>query len=152
MFAPSFFTGHIIKFIGLIPVLLLGVVAGLACVTLNLNGETLEHFVAALILLGISWNFLFVGGTTLLTEAHTAAEKSRTQAVNDLIVFSTVTLTALSAGGLHHEFGWRTVNMTVIPLYFISAVAIAWLFLLRAAHWAVTQNLVQALHVVLNKR
>lgn len=131
MFAPSFFTGSIIKRIGLIPVLMLGVIAGLVTVGINLNGESKSHFVAALILLGISWNFLYVGGTTLLTSAHTAAEKSRTQAVNDLIVFSTVTITALSAGALHHEFGWRAVNFTVLPLYAITAAVIIWLSMLR---------------------
>jgi len=112
MFAPSFVTGHIIKAIGLVPVLFLGVLCGLACVAINLTGESQWHFLVSLILLGISWNFLFVGGTTLLTEAHTAAEKSRTQAINDLIVFSTVTVTALSAGRLHHDYGWQFVNLT----------------------------------------
>jgi len=131
MFAPSFFTGYLIRFIGLVPVLALGVALGLICVVVNLSGDTLTHFVAALVLLGISWNFLFVGVTTLLTDAHTTAEKSRCQAVNDLIVFSTVTLTALSAGGLHHTFGWRSVNLTVIPMYFITALAIAWLISVR---------------------
>jgi len=77
--------------------------------------------------LGISWNFLYVGGTTLLTDAHNAAEKSRTQAVNDLFVFSTVTLTALSAGALHHEFGFRALNYTVLPLYAITALVVLWL-------------------------
>jgi len=131
MFAPSFFTGHIIRLIGLIPVLLMGVVFGLIVVVINFSGETLPHFVAALVLLGISWNFLFVGGTTLLTDAHRPAEKSRAQAVNDLIVFSTVTVTALSAGALHHEFGWRAVNLTVVPLYLITAATIGWLLLIR---------------------
>jgi len=133
MFAPSFVTGHLIKALGLVPVLVSGVVCGLACVAINLNGESQWHFLVALILLGISWNFLFVGGTSLLVEAHTTAEKSRTQAINDLIVFSTVTITALSAGRLHHHYGWQTVNLTVIPLYLVTAVAIAWLIYLRRA-------------------
>ena len=131
MFAPSFFTGTIIKRIGLIPVLVFGVVAGVIVVSINLSGETLDHFVVSLILLGISWNFLFVGGTTLLTDAHRPAEKSRTQAINDLIVFSTVTVTALSAGALHYQFGWRVVNFSVLPLYFITAAAIVWLYALQ---------------------
>lgn len=140
MFAPSFFTGSIIKKIGLIPVLIAGVVAGLIVVGINLTGETRAHFVLALILLGISWNFLFVGGTTLLTEAHRPAEKSRTQAVNDLMVFSTVTLTALSAGALHHQFGWRVINFTVLPLYAITAAAIFWLYKLQKGSAKNLQN------------
>lgn len=131
MFAPSFFTGSIIKRVGIPSVLLLGVVAGVTAVSINLSGTTQPHFVSALVLLGISWNFLYVGGTTLLTDAHNAAEKSRTQAVNDLIVFSTVTLTALSAGALHHEFGWRVVNFTVLPLYVVTALVILWLIAIR---------------------
>jgi len=127
MFAPSFFTGSIIKRIGIAPVLLLGAAAGVAAVSINLSGNSQSHFVSALVLLGISWNFLYVGGTTLLTDAHNAAEKSRTQAVNDLFVFSTVTLTALSAGALHHEFGFRVLNYTVLPLYAITALVVLWL-------------------------
>jgi len=137
MFAPSFVTGHIIKAIGLVPVLFLGVLCGLACVAINLTGESQWHFLVSLILLGISWNFLFVGGTTLLTEAHTAAEKSRTQAINDLIVFSTVTITALSAGRLHHDYGWQFVNLTVIPMYLVTAVAITWLIFIRRKQAAI---------------
>ncbi len=127
MFAPSFFTGSIIKRFGLIPVLICGVIAGVTAVGVNFTGNSVAHYVTALVLLGISWNFLFVGGTTLLTDAHQPAEKARTQAVNDLIVFSTVTLTALSAGALHHEFGWRAVNMTVLPLFALTLAAITWL-------------------------
>ena len=131
MFAPSFFTGSIIKRVGIATVLLLGVIAGVTAVTINLSGSSQPHFVSALVLLGVSWNFLYVGGTTLLTDAHNGAEKSRTQAVNDLIVFSTVTLTALSAGALHHVFGWRVVNLTVLPLYSITAIVILWLVSIR---------------------
>lgn len=131
MFAPSFFTGSIIKRIGITTVLLLGVLAGVSAVGINLSGSSEPHFVSALVLLGISWNFLYIGGTTLLTDAHNAAEKSRIQAVNDLIVFTTVTLTALSAGALHHVFGWRVVNFTVLPLYAVTAVVIVWLIAIR---------------------
>jgi len=140
MFAPSFFTGAIVKRIGLIPVLMMGVLAGLVVVGIHFHGETQAHFVAALVLLGISWNFLYVGGTTLLTDAHTAAEKSRTQAANDLIVFTTVTLTALSAGALHHEFGWRVINLSVLPLYAITAVVIAWLYSQKNRQMLATPN------------
>lgn len=140
MFAPSFFTGNLIKRIGLIPVLMLGVVTGICVVLIHFHGETRAHFVSALALLGISWNFLYVGGTTLLTDAHSMAEKSRTQAANDFIVFSTVTLTALSAGALHHEFGWRVINLTVLPMYAIAAAVIAWLYIIRNRQMLATPN------------
>ena len=133
MFAPSFFTGHLIKRFGIVPVLASGVVFGLLCVAINLTGETLAHFTLALFLLGISWNFLFVGGTTLLTDAYEPSEKVRAQAANDFMVFSTVTLTALSAGGMHFLFGWQVVNLSVMPLLAISGLAVAWLFVTRRA-------------------
>jgi len=131
MFAPSFFTGHLINRLGVIPVLASGVLLGAACVVVNLTGESLPHFIVALMLLGISWNFLFVGGTTLLTDICTAEERSRTQAINDLLVFTTVTLTALTAGGMHHLFGWRIINLSVLPMFAISGLAIAWLYVNR---------------------
>lgn len=134
MFAPSFFTGHLIKRFGIVPVLASGVVFGLLCVAINLTGETVTHFTLALFLLGISWNFLFVGGTTLLTDAYEASEKVRAQAVNDFMVFSTVTLTALSAGGMHYLFGWQVVNLSVMPLLAITGLAVAWLFVTRRAN------------------
>ena len=131
MFLPSFFTGHLIARLGIVVVLAAGVVLGFACVAVNLLGETLAHFVAALAFLGVSWNFLFVGGTTLLTETCTAAEKSRTQALNDFLVFSMVSVTALSAGGIHHVFGWRAVNLGVTPLLGAIALAVLWLTIER---------------------
>ncbi|MEE9322628.1 MAG: MFS transporter [Granulosicoccus sp.] len=128
MFAPSFFTGHLISRFGVVPILASGVLLGIACVMVNLTGESLPHFIVALMLLGISWNFLFVGGTTLLTDTCTVEERSRTQAINDLLVFTTVTLTALTAGGMHHLFGWRIVNLSVLPMFAVSGLAIAWLY------------------------
>jgi len=129
MFAPSFVTGHLVSRLGLPTVLGAGVALGFCCVAINLAGETMTHFTIALMLLGISWNFLYVGGTTLLTETYAPAEKARAQALNDLLVFSTVTLTALSAGGIHHVFGWRVVNLGVTPLLGLTALAIVWLVL-----------------------
>ena len=131
MFAPSFVTGHLIARLGIVPVLGAGVALGFACVAINLAGETLAHFTAALVLLGVSWNFLFVGGTTLLTDVHRPEERSRTQALNDFLVFSTVSLTALSAGGIHHVLGWRAVNLGVTPLLAVTGLAVLWLALGR---------------------
>lgn len=127
MFLPSFFTGHLIDRLGMVPVLAVGVAMGIASVMINLSGTTLAHFVVGLITLGLCWNFLFVGGTTLLTDAYHPEEKSKTQAANDFIVFTTVTLTALCAGGVHHLYGWRIVNLGVLPFLGIAALAVLWL-------------------------
>ena len=124
MFLPSFFTGHIINRIGIVPVLLLGVIAGLTCVVINLTGTTLEHFTLALVLLGVCWNFLFVGGTTLVTETYEPHEKAKVQAANDFLIYTTVTITALCAGGFHHLFGWQVINLTVVPLLLLCLAAI----------------------------
>jgi len=132
MFAPSFVTGHLINRVGIVPILGAGVIVGLTAVTINLSGTSLMHFTSALMLLGVSWNFLFIGGTTLLTEVYRDSEKARTQAVNDLFVFSTVAITALSAGGVHHVFGWRIVNLGVLPLFTVTAIAVLWLYCMRA--------------------
>ena len=131
MFGPSFFTGKLINRFGMNAVLMTGVVTGFACVLLNLHGQSMSHFIAALVLLGISWNFMFVGGTTLLTDTYEPAEKSRAQAANDFIVFSTVTLTALSAGALYHHFGWRVINLSVLPFLTVACLAICWLWVQR---------------------
>lgn len=128
MFAPSFFTGHLIQRLGISTVLGAGVLLGFCCVAINLLGDSMTHFTASLILLGISWNFLFIGGTSLLTDAYQPSEKSRTQAANDLIVFSTVTITALAAGGMHHLFGYRIVNLSVIPMLLLTGMAVLWLY------------------------
>ena len=127
MFAPSFATGHLIARLGLPAVLGAGVALGLGCVAVNLAGETTAHFTLALALLGVSWNFLYVGGTTLLTSTYSPAERSRAQALNDFLVFGAVSLTALSAGGLHHVLGWRAVNLAVLPLLGVTALAVLWL-------------------------
>lgn len=127
MFLPSFLTGHLINRFGITLVLSTGAILGLLCVMVNLNGTTVTHFTVGLVLLGFCWNFLFVGGTTLLTDAYRPEEKAKAQAANDFLVFSTVTVTALCAGGVHHIFGWRVVNWSVVPLLLVTTAAILWL-------------------------
>jgi len=129
MFMPSFFTGRLIDKFGIVPVLATGVTLGFVTIAINLSGETVSHFIAGLVALGICWNFLFVGGTTLLTSAYEPGERSRVQAINDLLVFSFVTITALSAGSIHYLFGWKIINLVALPLFVITTVAILWLAL-----------------------
>lgn len=129
MFAPSFFTGHLIRHFGVLKILLMGALLGFACVGVNLQGTSVWHFWLALVFLGISWNFLFVGSSTLLTETYHPSERAKTQAANDFLVFSTVAMASLLAGSLQHLYGWRAVNFGVVPLLSIILLAILWLSL-----------------------
>lgn len=127
MFAPSFVTGSVIQKVGELKVMFIGGLLGIVCVLVNLNGTSLTHFWIALVLLGISWNFLFVGATTLLTHTYFPVERFKVQAVNDFIIFTTVALASLSAGYLQYHFGWRAVNLGVLPLLAIVLLSIMFL-------------------------
>lgn len=131
MFAPSFFTGALIKRFGVLTVMLCGAICYVGTVLINLNGITLNHFWSALFLLGLGWNFLFIGGTTLLTEAYRPEEKAKAQAMNDFLVFTVVSLSSLSAGALQFHYGWEAVNLGVIPLIGVIIVAVGALLLWR---------------------
>lgn len=127
MFFPSFFTGHLIRKFGTANIILTGILLLGLCVGINFTGETVVHFWSSLIFLGVGWNFVFVGATTQLTETYTPAEKAKAQALNDFIVFGTVTLTSLSSGAVQNLLGWQTINMAVIPFLAIIFLANLWL-------------------------
>jgi len=127
MFVPSFFTGHLIRRFGIANIMLTGILLLGLCVWINFAGTTVTHFWSALVLLGIGWNFLFVGATTLLTETYSPNEKAKAQALNDFIVFGTVTITSFSSGAVQHAFGWQTINMAVIPFLVLVGIANLWL-------------------------
>ncbi len=127
MFAPSFFTGHLIRRLGVLNVMLLGALLMIGCVAINLTGTEVHHFTAALILLGLGWNFLYIGGTTLLTETYHLAEKAKAQALNDFLVFSMVACTAFGAGTVHGHLGWLLLNLGVLPLLGLTLIATLWL-------------------------
>ncbi|MDH3473463.1 MAG: MFS transporter [Rhodospirillales bacterium] len=133
MYAPSFFTGHLIHRFGVVPVLGLGGLLIAACVCTNLVGEGVFNFWAALILLGLGWNFMFVGGSALLTESYRPAEKAKVQAVNEFMVFATVSCTALLSGALFNLLGWRAVNLAVLAPTMVAFGAVLWLSRQRAA-------------------
>lgn len=123
MFLPGFITGRLIQRYGVYRIIIAGGALTLLCVALNVglmpgDGE----FLAALMLLGIGWNFTFVGATTLLTTAHTPAERMRVQATNDFIVFATVACTAFTSGALEAGSGWISLNLTVVPAVLIAVV------------------------------
>jgi MFS family permease len=133
MFVPSFFTGDLIRRFGVANVMRTGALLMLACIGVNMTGQGYVQFFAALLLLGLGWNFLFVGGTTLVTESYRPAERARVQALNDLLVFGTVAATAMSSGVVHGYAGWTWINLACIPFLAASLAAVTWLAARRAA-------------------
>jgi MFS family permease len=133
MYAPSFFTGHLIHRFGVVPVLALGAFLVLGCVALNLTGTGVIHFWFGLVLLGLGWNFMFLGGTTLVTESYRPEERAKAQALNEFLVFGTVTCTALLSGALYNAFGWQAVNLGVVGPLVLVLFAVLWLGRRRAA-------------------
>jgi len=124
MFIPSFFTGHLINRFGVKRIMALGALLGLGSTAINIVGASAMHFFYGLLLLGISWNFLFVGATALLTETYHPSEQFKTQAVNDFVVFTVVAISSLSAGAINHMFGWKVINYSAIPLYLAALASI----------------------------
>lgn len=133
MFAPSFFTGSLINRFGVARIMLTGAILMTACVVIALADIGLLNFWSALFLLGIGWNFLFIGGTTLLTEAYAPSERAKTQAANDFIVFSTVAASSLLSGSLLYYYSWQTVNYAALPFIVAVMLAIFWLMWCRRA-------------------
>lgn len=136
MYAPAFFTGSIIARYGVLNVMLAGAVLMLGCVAVNLSGQDITRFWLALVLLGVGWNFLFVGATTLLTETYVPAEKAKVQAANDFLVFGSVSVSAFSSGMMQNAFGWDIVNMMALPFLAVALCMVSWLRFLRPEHAA----------------
>jgi MFS family permease len=131
MFAPSFVTGSLIKRFGVLRVMSAGVAALFACIAVGLSGQLVAHFWWALVLLGLGWNFTYIGGTTLLTEAYRPEEKAKAQGANEITIFTVQAMSAFSSGVLVNARGWNTLNYVALPLVAIAAIAIAWLALRR---------------------
>lgn len=123
MFAPSFFTGNLIKRHGAPRIMQIGFVLLLAHVAIAISGLEFLHFLSALVLLGLGWNFAFIGGTTLLTQTYRPAEQLRVQMVNEFIVFGLVAIASLSAGWLYARFGWVLLNLSMVPLLVVALLA-----------------------------
>jgi MFS family permease len=132
MFAPSFFTGNLISRHGPLKIILIGVIINVICVGVDLAGVHIANFAIGLFLLGVGWNFMFIGATTLLTEVHSPSERAKIQGFNDFLIFGTITMAAVSSGNLLHFFGWQIVNYGVLP--FLVAVLLLVLWLVRSPH------------------
>lgn len=127
MFAPGFFTGHLIKRFGTLHIMAVGVALNLLCVAIALSGVELQQFVLSLFLLGVGWNFLFTGSTTLALTAYRPEEKDRAQAAVNFCVFAVMALSSLASGALVVTQGWTWLNIGSIPPLVITAAGLLWL-------------------------
>jgi predicted MFS family arabinose efflux permease len=129
MFLPSFFTGSLVARFGVLRIMLAGVGLLAGHVLLTLTGTGFSSFASALVLLGVGWNFLFVGGTTLLTTAYRPSERGRAQAANDMSIYVVGLASSLAAGALLKLVGWQMLNVLLLPWLAAAALAIGWLWL-----------------------
>jgi MFS family permease len=127
MFAPGFFTGHLIKRFGVLPIMGVGVVLNAACIAIALSGTDVHQFLLALFLLGVGWNFLFTGSTTLSMQAYTAAEKNRAQAAINFCVFTTMAFTSFASGALVTSQGWAWLNWGSLLPVAMTGAGLLWL-------------------------
>jgi MFS family permease len=132
MYAPGFVTGSLIKRFGTLRIIVVGTTLMALCVAIALSGNAIWQFSTALVVLGVGWNFMYTGGTTLLTETYTPAEKARTQGLNDAIVFGVMLLSSFSSGALVSAAGWEQMNLGALPLLVVVAAAAAWLAWMRS--------------------
>ncbi|NOD63239.1 MULTISPECIES: MFS transporter [unclassified Ruegeria] len=135
MYIPSFFTGHLIARFGVEKIVALGLAILASAGVVALQGVELGNFFLALVLLGVGWNFGFIGATTMLADSHDPQERGRMQGLNDLLVFGGVTLASLASGGLMNCSGgsaiegWTAVNLAMVPLLTLAGGALLWLVL-----------------------
>ena len=138
MYLPAFFTGHLIVKFGVGRIMGLGLIILAGAGIVALNGFGLFNFFGALILLGIGWNFGFIGATNLLTSSHSPDERGRVQGMNDAIIFGCVTIASLASGGLMNctggsaLVGWAAVNYAMVPFLLIAGIAVFWLSLMKS--------------------
>lgn len=126
MFLPSFFTGSLIARWGTLRVMFAGIVLLAGHVLMTWTGTGFNSFASALVLLGVGWNFLYIGGTTLLTTTYTPAEKSRAQATNDMTIFMIGLTCSFGAGGLLQQLGWQKLNGYLLPWLGLAALSLVW--------------------------
>jgi MFS family permease len=115
MYAPGFITGRLISRFGARRIIITGVAVNTLAIAIGTSGSSYGHFLLALGLLGLGWNFMFVGATTLLSTAHAPEERVKAQAANDLMVFGTVACTAFLSGAVHARAGWVALNLAILP-------------------------------------
>jgi predicted MFS family arabinose efflux permease len=128
MFAPGFFTGHLIKRFGTLPIMGVGVALNALCILIALSGVELSQFLLALFLLGVGWNFLFTGSTTLSLQTYASEEKDRAQGALNFFVFATLALTSFASGVLVTTRGWQLLNLGSLLPVALTAASLVWLW------------------------
>jgi MFS family permease len=126
MFAPSFFTGHLIRRFGVLKVMLVGALLNVATIAIALGGISVAHFWWSLVVLGIGWNFLYIGGTTLLTETYRPEERAKAQGAMDQSIFIMMAVSSFSSGLTVTSAGWTRVNLLALPLIAVVVAALLW--------------------------
>ena len=127
MFLPSFFTGALIARFGVLPIIAAGAVIEVGCALVNLAGIDFMNFLIANALVGLGWNFTYVGGSTLLTRTYASSERAKVQATHDFIVYATTATAAASAGFLQQKAGWTALNLAALPVLLLILAATVWL-------------------------
>ena len=127
MYGPGFVTGDLIKRFGVMAIIIAGVALMGGCIAVAIAGDTVAHFLFALMLVGVGWNFMYTGGTMLLTEAYAPPEKAKTQGANDLVIFTTMGISSLASGALVSSVGWERMNLGAIPILVVALGAVLWL-------------------------
>jgi MFS family permease len=127
MYAPSFFTGALLVRYGADRMIAAGMVLLTASAVVGLAGTSVAHFWAVLILLGVGWNFAFIGATTMVTQCHRVEERNKVQALNDFLVFGSMALSSFGSGQLLASFGWAAVNVVMFPVIAVTVGLLAWL-------------------------
>jgi MFS family permease len=127
MFAPSFVTGGLIRRFGVLNVMLAGVAVNLVCIGVALAGIEVAHFWWALVLLGVGWNFLYIGATALLTETYHPPEKAKAQGANELCILLTMATSSFSSGLILETNGWQMLNYAAIPFVVAMGIGVVWL-------------------------
>jgi MFS family permease len=126
MFAPSFFTGRLIKAFGVLQVMFTGALLNFAAIGIALSGIAVPQFWLSLVLLGVGWNFLYVGGTMLLTQTYRPEEMAKAQGANEQAIFIMMAISSFTSGVTVTVAGWERVNLIALPMVAAVAVAIAW--------------------------
>ena len=126
MFAPSFFTGGLIKRAGVLPVMFTGALLNFAAIGVALSGIAVSQFWVSLVLLGVGWNFLYIGGTSLLTQTYRPEEMAKAQGANDQAIFIMMAISSFTSGLTVTAAGWERVNLFALPMVALVAIAIVW--------------------------
>jgi predicted MFS family arabinose efflux permease len=136
MYAPSFITGHLIVRFGVFRIVALGLSLLLVSAAISISGQSIAHFWTGLMLLGVGWNFAFIGATTLVTRCHRPEERNKVQSLNDFLIFGTMALGSFASGQMLATLGWGFVNATVFPTVLAVGALLAWVVLRQRPRFA----------------